>query len=55
MYMKRPDGKKWWIVGPRESGEETAVRQRKAAAEITRIVKDPFDAQHSSYRQYPFY
>lgn len=40
------DGKFWYIVDAAKATKRTLFDQAKLAAEITRIVKDPFDAQH---------
>lgn len=41
-----PAGKKWYIVDPVKGEKKPLFDNAKLAAEITRIVKDPFDAQH---------
>ncbi|MES2332803.1 MAG: DPP IV N-terminal domain-containing protein [Bacteroidota bacterium] len=40
------DGKKWWIVDPVKGEKKLLFDNADLAAKITRIVKDPFDAQH---------
>jgi dipeptidyl-peptidase-4 len=40
------EGKKWYIADPVKGEKKLMFDQDKLAAEITRIVKDPFDAQH---------
>src|SRR5882757_6097380 len=40
------EGKKWWIVDPVKAEKKPLFDNEKLAAEITRIIKDPFDAQH---------
>ena len=40
------EGKKWWIVDPAKAEKRAMFDNEKLAAEITKIVKDPFDAQH---------
>ena len=46
-YMyETTDGKKWWIVDPVKAEKKLLFDNAELAAKITRIVKDPFDAQH---------
>lgn len=40
------EGKRWYLVDPLKSSKKTMFDNAKLAAEITRIIKDPFDAQH---------
>lgn len=40
------DGKKWYIVDPAKGEKRTMFNNAIMAAKLTRIVKDPFDAQH---------
>ena len=40
------EGKFWYIVDAAKGTKQKLFDQAKLAAEITRIVKDPFDAQH---------
>ena len=40
------EGKKWYIVDPAKREKRTLFDNDKLAAEISRIVKDPFDAKH---------
>ncbi len=40
------EGKKWYLVDPAKSSKKPMFDNAKLAAEITKIVKDPFDAQH---------
>lgn len=40
------EGKYWYIVDAAKGGKRNLFDNAKLAAEITRIVKDPFDAQH---------
>lgn len=42
------EGKKWYIVDPAKASKQLLFDNEKLAAAITRIVKDPFDAQHLS-------
>jgi len=39
-------GKKWYIVDPAARSKKLLFDNAKVAAEVTLIVKDPFDAQH---------
>jgi dipeptidyl aminopeptidase/acylaminoacyl peptidase len=46
-YMyETTDGKKWYIVDPAKGEKKLLFDNADLAAKITRIVKDPFDAQH---------
>ncbi|MDE3252047.1 MAG: DPP IV N-terminal domain-containing protein [Bacteroidota bacterium] len=40
------EGKKWYIVDPGKGEKKPLFDNADLAAKITRIVKDPFDAQH---------
>ncbi|MDB5193250.1 MAG: peptidase [Segetibacter sp.] len=40
------NGKNWYIVDPTRGAKTLMFDNAKLAAELTRIVKDPFDAQH---------
>jgi dipeptidyl-peptidase-4 len=40
------EGKTWYIVDATKGGKRAMFDHAKLAAEITKIVKDPFDAQH---------
>ncbi len=40
------EGKKWYIVDPTKAEKKLLFDNADLAAKITRIVKDPFDAQH---------
>jgi dipeptidyl aminopeptidase/acylaminoacyl peptidase len=40
------EGKKWYIVDPAKGEKKVLFDNAEMAAKITRIVKDPFDAQH---------
>ncbi|ATL48567.1 S9 family peptidase [Chitinophaga caeni] len=40
------DGKNWYIVNPATASKKLMFDRVKLAAELTRIVRDPFDAQH---------
>ena len=41
-----PQGRKWYIVDPVQGSRKILFDNEKLAAAISRIVKDPFDAQH---------
>lgn len=41
-----PNGKKWYIVDAPRGSKKELFNNDKLAAELTRIVKDPMDAQH---------
>lgn len=46
-YMyQTTEGKKWYIVDPIKGEKKPLFDNEKLAAEITKIVKDPFDAQN---------
>ena len=46
-YMyETSEGKKWYIVDPAKALKKPMFDNMKMAASITRIVKDPFDAEH---------
>lgn len=46
-YMyETAEGKKWYIVDPVKGEKKFLFDNEKLAAEITKIVKEPFDAQH---------
>ena len=46
-YMyETTEGKKWYIVDPTKGEKKILFDNAKLAAEISRIVKDPFEAQH---------
>ncbi|RYY56641.1 MAG: S9 family peptidase [Chitinophagaceae bacterium] len=40
------NGKSWYIVDPVKAEKKPLFSNERLAAELTRIVKDPFDAQH---------
>jgi dipeptidyl-peptidase-4 len=40
------EGKKWYLVDPAKGEKKLLFDNAELAAKITRIVKDPFDAQH---------
>src|SRR5688572_11872782 len=41
-----PSGKNWFIVDPAKAQKKLLFNNEKLAAQLTRIVKDPMDAQH---------
>ncbi|RZK80085.1 MAG: S9 family peptidase, partial [Pedobacter sp.] len=41
-----PNGKEWYLVDPATKSKKKIFDNAKLAAEITTIVRDPFDAQH---------
>jgi dipeptidyl-peptidase-4 len=41
-----PNGKQWYIVEPATRSKKVLFDNNKMAADITLIVRDPFDAQH---------
>ncbi|UYQ94711.1 hypothetical protein MKQ68_06355 [Chitinophaga horti] len=46
-YMyETTSGRKWYIVNPAARDKREMFNNDKLAAELTKIVKDPFDAQH---------
>ncbi|MDO7744856.1 MAG: DPP IV N-terminal domain-containing protein, partial [Pedobacter sp.] len=46
-YMyETPNGKEWYIVDPSVRKKRTLFNSGTLAAEITNIIRDPFDAQH---------
>jgi len=48
-YMyETTEGKKWYIVDPVKAEKKVLFDNADLAAKITRVVKDPFDAQHLS-------
>lgn len=40
------EGRKWYIVDPAKASKQPLFDNEKLAAAITRVVRDPFDAQH---------
>jgi dipeptidyl-peptidase 4 len=41
-----PNGKNWYIVDPAAGSKKLLFDNARLAAELTRIIRDPFDAQH---------
>lgn len=44
--FETPNGKNWYIVDPSTGSKKVLFDNAKLAAELTRIIRDPFDAQH---------
>jgi len=44
------EGKQWMIVDPVKMEKKTMFNRDKIAAELTKIIKDPFDGQHLTNR-----
>ena len=44
--FETPNGKNWYIVDPARNEKKPMFDNARMAAEITKIVKDPFDEQH---------
>ena len=40
------DGKQWFLVDPVKMEKKQLFNRDKMAAELTKIIKDPFDGQH---------
>ena len=49
-----PAGKNWYIVDPQARRKEPLFDNAGLAAQLTRMVKDPFDAQHIDLRNLRF-
>jgi len=49
-----PDGKKWYIVDPKARKKSELFDRAEMAAQITRIVQNPFDAQHLALENLKF-
>ncbi len=49
-----PQGKHWYIVDPAAGRKEPLFDNAALAAQLTRIVRDPFDAQHIDIRNLNF-
>lgn len=47
-------GKKWYVVDPLAKSKQQLFDQADMAAQITRIVKNPFDAQHLAIESLKF-
>ena len=48
------EGKKWWLVDPERRTKRSLFDADKMAAGITRITRDPYDAQHLPIDQIRF-
>jgi dipeptidyl aminopeptidase/acylaminoacyl peptidase len=54
-YMyETPAGKRWYIVDPAKGSKTLMFDNDKLAAQLTRIIKDPFDAQHMGIENLKF-
>ena len=40
------DGKQWYVVDPVKMEKKSMFNRDKIAAELTKIIKDPYDGQH---------
>lgn len=49
-----PNGKNWYIVDPQAKSKKNMFDNAELAAQITRIVKNPFDAKHLSLENLKF-
>ncbi|MFC3197487.1 DPP IV N-terminal domain-containing protein [Parapedobacter deserti] len=49
-----PAGKNWYVVDPANRRKDPLFDNADLAAQLTRIVKDPFDAQHLDIRTLTF-
>ncbi|UPZ35430.1 DPP IV N-terminal domain-containing protein [Sphingobacterium sp. PCS056] len=49
-----PQGKNWYLVDPATNKKEVLFDNEKLAAQITKIVKNPFDAQHLTLQNLKF-
>ena len=49
-----PEGKNWYVVDPQARRKDLLFDNASLAAQLTRIVKDPFDAQHIDIRNLRF-
>ena len=49
-----PAGKSWYIVDPNARSKQPLFDNGKMAAQLTRHIKDPFDAQHIDLRNLEF-
>jgi hypothetical protein len=50
-----PQGRQWYIVDPSKGNKRVMFDNEKLAAELTKIVRDPFDAQHLTIFHAHFY
>lgn len=49
-----PGGKEWYIVNPVSRNKSKIFNNDKLAADITTVVRDPFDAQHLPLENFKF-
>jgi dipeptidyl-peptidase-4 len=49
-----PNGKQWYLVDPAARSKKTIFNTAKLAAEITTVIRDPFDAQHLPLENFKF-
>lgn len=49
-----PGGKNWYVVDPQARSKKLLFDNAKLAAQVTRIVQNPFDAQHLSIENLTF-
>lgn len=52
--FETPNGKHWYMVDPASRTKKVIFNNEKMAADITRIVRDPFDAQHLPIEELKF-
>lgn len=50
-----PAGRKWWIVDPAKKAKTPLWDNAKMAAQLTRILRTPYDAQHLPINQIRFF
>jgi dipeptidyl aminopeptidase/acylaminoacyl peptidase len=54
-YMyETPSGKRWYIVDPVKGTKSPMFDNDRLAAQLTRVIKDPFDAQHMGIENLKF-
>jgi len=49
-----PAGKQWYIVDPASRSKKPIFNMAKLAADLTQVVRDPFDAQHLPIEEFKF-
>jgi dipeptidyl-peptidase 4 len=49
-----PEGKNWYLVNPAARTKTTFFDKDKLAAELTKVIKDPFDGQHLDLQNMKF-
>ena len=52
--FKTPEGTKWYIVDPERKTKELLFDNDYMAAELTRIMKDPYDGQNLPFKSFRF-